>query len=129
MASTVQKILVVDDEPEICWAIETIIKRVGCEPLTAFLARTALELVQSTEFQLAFVDAKLPDMDGIELVRRLTELQAGLPVVLISAYISRDDRRVQRLMDAGAISAFVPKPYMNEQIRQLIQKLAIRVKP
>jgi len=129
MGSTVQKILVVDDAPEICWAIETIIKRVGCEPVTAFLARTALELVQSTEFQLAFVDAKLPDIDGIELVRRLTELQAGLPVVLISAYISRDDRRVQRLMDAGAISAFVPKPYMNEQIRQLIQKLAIRVKP
>ena len=129
MCSTVQKILVVDDEPEICWAIETIVKRVGCEPVTAFLARTALELVQSTEFQLAFVDAKLPDMDGIELVRRLTELQAGLPVVLISAYISLDDRRVQRLMDAGAISAFVPKPYMNEQIRQLIHKLAIRLKP
>ena len=62
-------ILIVDDEPDMCWALEHLLNKRGYVTRTALSAQEALKLMEEHRFACAFLDAKLPDMDGLELAR------------------------------------------------------------
>lgn len=116
MSKTDQLILIVDDEPEMCWALEYILKKSGGQVIKALRGEEALHLAKSHKLALAFVDAKLPDMEGLELARRLRESAAGLPIVMVSGYFYRDDEAVQKALAEGVITDFIGKPFVNEDI-------------
>jgi CheY-like chemotaxis protein len=61
----------VDDEPDMCWALEHLLNIQGFVTRKALSAQDALQLMEQHRFGRAFLDAKLPDMDGLELARRL----------------------------------------------------------
>ena len=84
-------ILVVDDEPEMCWILENIIRKTGLACKTALSAREAIALTESNKFGMAFLDAKLPDVDGLELGRKLRKNNVHLPILIVSRYFYPDD--------------------------------------
>ncbi len=116
-------VLVVDDEPDICWALRMTINGLGFRAAVTGNARDALRLVTQTPLRMAFVDAKLPDLEGIDLIARIHEVQPRLPVVMISGYFDKDNDKVQAWIRERRICAFIGKPFLLDQIREAIRKV------
>lgn len=112
-------VLIVDDEADVCWALTHVLKRSGLRPVSVNSGEAALALKGQHPFRLIFVDAKLPDLDGIELARRLSHANSGAPVFLISGYFYRDDAEVHRALAEGIIKGFISKPFLHEEIRHI----------
>ena len=80
------RILVVDDEDVVRQSLERWFTEDGCQVRTASDAAQALRELQVGQFDLALVDVKMPGMDGLELQRRLSEIDPSLTVIMITAY-------------------------------------------
>ena len=113
-----QRVLVVDDEPDICWALKSALSG-GYEVVTTCSGTEAVSFLATGEYRLAFVDAKLGDMDGLELARKVSDLDLDTTVVLVSGYVAGDDDAVQQALESGLLRAFIAKPFTLEQIRRL----------
>ena len=117
--------LIVDDEPDMCWALARLLKQYGISSSQALGAREALQYLKAAgPYQLAFVDAKLPDMDGLELARRLRQLVPEIRIVMVSGYFYRDDVAVQEAMAEGLICGFVAKPFDHQEILRFLAGMA-----
>ena len=112
-------VLIVDDEPDVCWAFKRILNASGILSVVTASADEALRLARRERFRLAFIDAKLPDGEGLELARRMREAAPGLRTVLISGYYYPDDPDVVQALASGVINGFVNKPFQHDEIRKL----------
>jgi len=81
-----KKILVVDDEPEICWIVKKVLVDEGFEVELAFDGERGLEVVEQMEPDLVLLDLRLPGIDGLEALKQIREQRAKLPVVILSAF-------------------------------------------
>lgn len=113
-------VLIVDDEPEICWVFENILKKHGVACQKALSAREAMTLAEQYTFCLAFFDAKLPDLDGFELAREIRITHPRLPIVIVSAYFFQDDLTIEETIQSGLIAGFISKPFDHEEIKRVI---------
>lgn len=85
------KILVVDDEKEIADLIELFLKSEGFEVYKCFCGKTALELINSTAFDLAVLDVMLPDINGFELCSHIRKNHI-YPVIMLTARDADTDK-------------------------------------
>ena len=116
-------VLVVDDEPDVCWALETLLRREGFTVVTAESGTEALQWLKAAEqgCHLILVDAKLPDIDGVDLAGRIrAETSCLAPLILVSGYFYKDDSVVQDTLRSGLVSAFVTKPFHHDEILSAI---------
>jgi two-component system KDP operon response regulator KdpE len=107
------KVLVVDDEPQILTALSRGLQRVGHEIIVARNGEDGLAAAAAARPDLVLLDLKLPDLDGIEVVRRL-RTWSTVPIVLLSGQGS--ERARVAALDAGA-DDFVDKPFSMEELR------------
>ncbi len=121
MEQTGERILVVDDEPDISWVLEHVLKEKGIVPKKALSGQEALELVKRDCFQMAIVDAKLPDMEGLELAKRIREVQPAVRLIMISGYYSKDEAYIQSALADGLIGGFIVKPFLNDEILKAVE--------
>jgi len=112
-------VLIVDDEPGMCWALGHILRGSGIVSVTATTGQEALRLAVRQRFRLAFIDAKLPDAEGLELARRMREADPGIRLVLFSGYFYGDDPEVLQAAAAGVINGFVSKPFLHDEVRTI----------
>lgn len=116
-------VLVVDDEPDVCWALERLLRREGFTVETVESGTEALSHLNVSTFGVILVDAKLPDIDGAELARRIRrETPCVSPLILVSGYFYGDDSLVQECLRSGLFSAFVTKPFHHVLLLQTIRK-------
>ena len=101
------RILVVDDDPLALRHIREVLTGAGYAPTVAADPEGALRLVQEVQPDLALLDLVLPDMDGIELMQRISEI-SDVPVIFVSAY-GRDEN-IERAFEMGAADYMV-KPF------------------
>ena len=113
--------LIVDDEPDMCWALGYMLKRNGFLSKRALSGQEAIRLMESNRFCVAFLDAKLPDIEGLELARRLQDIDRGIHIVMISGYFNRDDDAIQNAMAEGLIKGFIGKPFDHDEILKSIK--------
>jgi CheY-like chemotaxis protein len=83
-----------------------------------------MALTESNKFGMAFLDAKLPDIDGLELARKLRKTNAHLPIVIVSGYFYQDDPTIEGVLQAGLVAAFVGKPFDHDEIVSVITRYA-----
>jgi CheY-like chemotaxis protein len=114
-------ILIVDDEPDMGWALEHLLKNHEFVTRKALSAQEALNLMAQHRFACAFLDAKLPDMDGLELARRILEIAPGTRIIMVSGYFYRDDVSIQDAISQGLIRGFISKPFLQEEILKALQ--------
>ena len=113
--------LIVDDEPEMCWVLEQVLRKSGYDCLRALSGQEALSLVETHEFRMIFLDAKLPDMEGLELARRIRNLHPGIDIVMVSGYFYRDDETIEKALSSGLIRTFIGKPFDHKEILATIR--------
>jgi len=114
-------ILIVDDEPDMCWALEHLLNKRGYVTRTALSAQDALKLMARHRFACAFLDAKLPDMDGLELARGLRERAPDMRILMVSGYFYRDDVSIQEAIAQGLIADFISKPFLQGEILRVLE--------
>jgi two-component system KDP operon response regulator KdpE len=106
------KILVIDDEPPIRKLLRTGLGAQGYEVLDAPSGKTALELLAEKP-DLVILDLGLPDIDGLELLRRIRDLQGSVPIVVLSS--RGDEAGKVAALDLGA-DDYVTKPFGMDEL-------------
>jgi len=106
------RILIVDDEPSILATMAPLLRARGYDVSTATSGHAALEAVERQPPQLVILDLGLPDLDGIEVARRLREGRA-VPILVLSARGAEQDKVAA--LDAGA-DDYVTKPFGSEEL-------------
>jgi DNA-binding response OmpR family regulator len=101
--------------------LEHILKKNEFLSKRALTGQEALILMKTDRFRLAFLDAKLPDMEGLELARRIRKRDPAVPIVMISGYFYRDDDAVRKAVAVGLISSFIGKPFGHDEILKAIE--------
>jgi two-component system KDP operon response regulator KdpE len=106
------RILLVDDEPSILATMAPLLRGRGYEVATATTGLAALDAVAREPPQLVILDLGLPDMDGVEVCRRLREGRA-VPILILSA--RHTEAQKVAALDAGA-DDYVTKPFGSEEL-------------
>ena len=114
--------LVADDEEDILALVTTILERAGHEVLPVRDGAEALAAVRDRRPDLAVLDISMPELDGLEVLRRLRAdaETSELPVVLLSAQAQEAD--VKRGFATGA-SAYVKKPFSPRDLTERVDEL------
>ena len=89
-AEQAAKILVIDDDEGICSLFEDTLKESGHTVTTVNESSQGLELVKNQDYDLVFIDLKMPVMDGVELFRQIRLTKPNLPVTIITGYPDSD---------------------------------------
>lgn len=114
--------LIVDDEPDLTWALQQNLRLDGWQVMVAHTGDAAIAYAAAAAFQIAFVDAKLPDVDGLDVIRRIGELRPQSAVVLISGYYHAEDPEVREMQRQGRIVHFIAKPFDLAEVSALARQ-------
>lgn len=123
MSKPKHQVLIVDDEPDIREVLELTLGRMNLETRTAANVEEARHLLQEFQFDLCLTDMRLPDGNGIELVRHIQDKFPYLPVAVITAYGNMETAIAA--LKAGAFD-FVSKPLDLNDLRNIVRS-ALRV--
>jgi len=114
----VARVLVVDDEPDILELLELALLRMGLQVERATNVHEALQQLDSKQFSLCLTDMRLPDGDGVEVVRHIAAHHADVPVAVITAHGNMEN--AVSVLKSGAFD-YLSKPVSLEQLRTLVK--------
>ena len=111
----IKKILVVDDEEPIRDVLQRMLKGIGYEVITATDGQDALQKLSLNEVKVMLLDIKMPNMSGIDVLRKLNEGQNDCCVIMITAVT--DMQTAVNAMKLGAYD-YITKPFDQEEVKQ-----------
>jgi DNA-binding NtrC family response regulator len=113
------KILIVDDELNMRLVLSAMLKKEGFEVASASNGREALQILKSNKIFVVVTDLKMPDIDGIELLTRISEQHPEIPVIMITAHGT-----VATAVEALKKGAFdyITKPFDLDDLKNVISK-------
>ena len=117
-------VLVIDDDEDICLYLKEFLTREGYRVATISKPLDALPEIKEGRHQIVLLDVRMPEMDGVELLREIRVIDSDICVIIMTAYPS-----VESAVDTMKSDAFdyLRKPFELEQLRGVIQR-AIREK-
>lgn len=121
--SRAQRILIVDDEPNVRLMFRTALAALGAEIAVAEDGEAALDRLERSSFDLILLDLKMPHVDGMETLRRLRDRGDDTPVVIVTAH--GDVPHAVEAMKLGAID-FLSKPMAPSQLRRVAAEVLER---
>ncbi len=114
-----EKILVIDDNETLRYALSELLGESGFECKTADDGPSALNELKINSYDLAILDMKLPGMNGLEILKRIRDINKDIPVIMITAF--GDVRTAVEAMKCGA-QDFITKPFDNNSMILTIKK-------
>ena len=114
---TAKHVLIIDDEPDICELIEITLNRMGLSTRSAMNLADAMKLIDTEHFDLCLTDMRLPDGDGIEMVKYVQRKHSNIPIAVITAHGNME--LAVKALKAGAFD-FVSKPVDIQILRNLV---------
>ena len=118
-----ERILIVDDEPNIIGTVAPLLRARGYDVLSAMSGRAALEALDRDKPDLIVLDLGLPDMDGVEVCLQVRR-SSTVPILVLSARGAEADK--VRALDAGA-DDYVTKPFGADELLARIRATLRRV--
>lgn len=113
-----ERILIIDDNHDICVLLERFLSKQGYKTASALKGEDGLALVRKDAFELVICDFKLPDIDGLEILRRIKVLSPNTAVIIITGY--SDVRIAVQAVKHGAYD-YVTKPLYPDEILYTIK--------
>ena len=104
-----------------CWVLKVTIELLGHSVMTAPSGHQALGAVLLSDFPLAFIDARLPDMDGLQLASKMAQRHTMTKIILISGYYSEEDLSIVEARQAMRVHGFLAKPFQLEAIEAALE--------
>jgi len=119
-------ILIIDDEPNLRRSLGMILQRAGYTVTTASNAAEALHLLQAGAYDLTFLDIKLPDQNGIQLLPQIKDLYPEMPILILTAHATLDTA-----IGAVRLGArdYLLKPIDPESIIERVHRILSEHKP
>lgn len=111
------RIMVVDDEAGICRNVEKILTKNDFEVTSATSAREALEIMQKQSFNLMITDIVMPQMNGLELLKKVKSQWPETKALTMTAFASTDT--AHRAIRLGALD-YLPKPFTPAELRNMV---------
>jgi two-component system cell cycle sensor histidine kinase/response regulator CckA len=116
------KILLVDDEKAITLGLKKFLESKGHKVSTSLRAKGGLEIFRKGRFDLVLSDITIPDMDGIELIKKMKENDQQVKIIVITGHLQKE--KEEKARQAGADEVLI-KPFKNELLYQTISKIVI----
>jgi len=114
-----RRILIVDDEPAVLALVRRILSTEDAEILTVRSGAQALKIARRTHLDLVVLDVRLPDVSGVEVLRRVREVDEVVPVIMMTAHGSVET--VHASMRLGAFD-YLTKPFDNQEVRRVARE-------
>jgi len=116
----IRNILIIDDEEDLCWLLSTVLQSRGYNISTANSISDGMACLKEMP-DLLFLDLKLPDGDGMDLLPKIREITPQTLVVIISAYGSEEKRG-----EAGGrgVCGFIDKPFTEGNVLEIIGQVS-----
>lgn len=124
------KILIVDDDRDICEYMTTMLETTGYEVSTLSDPTKAVDTIRNDTYHLLIIDLMMPRMDGIELIQRIRKVDSDVAIVVFTGYPS-----VETAVDALKlnVSDYVKKPFeideFREKIAEILKKKGLLINP
>jgi two-component system OmpR family response regulator len=116
------RVLVVDDEPNIVFLVESALRLAGYETGSAATGREALAAAEDLDPDVVLLDVMLPDVDGFTVMRRLRDHGSTVPIIFLTARRTTDDR-VRGLTTGG--DDYIVKPFA---VPELMARIALSLR-
>src|SRR5512139_305148 len=117
-AGAMKKILVVDDEVNICKLYKEELEELGYEVTTVLDGSSALAAIERSRYDLVTLDMRMKGMDGIETLRKMKERDANLPIIISSAY-----EEYKNDFGSWASDAYIVKSADTAALRDTVKKI------
>jgi DNA-binding NtrC family response regulator len=117
------KVLIVDDNQLVCWGLGRILTRRGFLHHAVENGTDAMSEIRRTFYDLVFLDIRLPDANGLDLLPEILRISPESKVIVISS--DGSENNVRRAMAAGAVR-FMEKPYGNEELLEVLETVTPR---
>ncbi|HET8760386.1 MAG TPA: HD domain-containing phosphohydrolase [Nitrospiria bacterium] len=109
------RLLIVDDEPFVLSALTRLLRRDGYEVITANAPSRGLAILQEQSVGVIISDYRMPEMDGVQLLRRAREVAPSAIRIILSGYA--ETHAILSAVNDGGIHKYLTKPWNDEQIR------------
>jgi len=113
-------LLIVDDEEQFANILAMRLNLRGCDCEVCYNGQDAIDIIQEKTFDLVLLDLRLPDIYGTDVLAGIKEINAKIPVIIVTAHGTEKDR--QLCIQLGAY-AFMHKPLNIEELMPIFKKL------
>lgn len=117
-----KRVLIVDDTKNIRILLTKCLELEGYSVMTAQDGQEALELFKHDKFDLAFLDIKMPQLSGTEVLKKIREQGITTPVIIITAYATI--KNAVECTQMGAV-AYLQKPFTSDKVRSVLNELCL----
>jgi DNA-binding NtrC family response regulator len=111
------KILVVDDEDIVLDSCQRVLKEDGFDTYLVPSAGKALEAMEHEDFAILLIDVKMPEHNGIYLMREVKEKWPNIPIIIMSGYYTIET--IEETVETGA-DAFIAKPFTPDELLETV---------
>lgn len=112
------KVWIVDDDPSVRWVLDKALRQAGLQTRSFDRAEHLLEAMQHTQPDVLLTDVRMPGMDGITLMKRLTHAHPDIPIIVMTAYSDLDN--AVSAYRGGAFE-YLPKPFDIDEAVELVK--------
>jgi len=114
------KILIIDDEVDICRGCQRIFEAKGCTIKMAFSGKEGLDRTGKEEFDIIITDLKMPDISGIEVIKKIKQKKPDQPIIMITGYATVDT--AVEAMKLG-VEEYISKPFKPDEIIDAVKNI------
>lgn len=119
------RLLVVDDEVDICDFVRNFFKERDFEVLVAHNGREALDVVDSQKPEIVILDMMMPVMDGMQTLKALRKSDSLSKVIMVTAV--EDEEKIEEAKHNGAVD-YITKPLLLEQLERVVLAVAKQIR-
>lgn len=112
------KVLILEDMVEQAFVIQSYLKRMGCQSVIYYSGYEAIAKIERGDIDVIVTDLGMPEMNGIEFIRRVREF-SQIPIIVISAWVQEYDK--QRAFQVGA-NYYLEKPLMINDLKRIFKQ-------